>query len=97
MLEGHKNQWKNIDFKKGNKKKTIDDANKSKSTKKRNRVAYTNWFAPNLWPLILATMKKHGDLIDVFHYLKTFHKKPVEISGSYEKLSKRSLYEWFTP
>jgi hypothetical protein len=30
------------------KKETIDDANNSKSTKKRKRGVYTNWFAPHL-------------------------------------------------
>jgi hypothetical protein len=78
------------------KKKTIDDVNNSKSIKKRKRIVYTNWFAPHLWPLILAIVKKHGDFIGVFHYLKTFHKKPREVSGPYEKLNRRSLYEWFT-
>jgi hypothetical protein len=40
-------------------------------------------------------MKKHGDLIGAFHYLKTFHRKLGEASGPYEKLIKGSLYEWF--
>jgi hypothetical protein len=42
-------------------------------------------------------MKKHGDLIGAFNCLKTFHRKPGEVNGPYEKLSRRSLYEWFTP
>jgi hypothetical protein len=42
-------------------------------------------------------MKKHGDFTSVFHYLKTFHRKLREVSSPYEKLSRRSLYEWFTP
>jgi hypothetical protein len=42
-------------------------------------------------------MKKHGHLTNAFHYLKTFHRKPREVSGPYEKLKKGSLYEWFTP
>jgi hypothetical protein len=79
------------------KKKTINDASNSKSTKKRKRSAYTNLFAPQIWPLILATVKKHGDLISAFHYLKTFHRKPGKICAPYEKLSRGSLYEWFTP
>jgi hypothetical protein len=29
------------------KKKTFDDANNSKSTKKRKRGVYTNWFTPH--------------------------------------------------
>jgi hypothetical protein len=78
------------------KKETIDDASNPKSTKKRKRGAYTNWFAPHLGPSILATVKKHGDLMSALHYLKTFHRKPREFSGPYEKLNKGSLYEWFT-
>jgi hypothetical protein len=42
-------------------------------------------------------VKKYGNLTSVLHYLKTFHRKPGKVSGSYEKLSKGSLYEWFTP
>jgi len=42
-------------------------------------------------------VKKHGDLIRVLHYLKTFHRKLGKVSVPYEKLSKGSLYEWFTP
>jgi hypothetical protein len=42
-------------------------------------------------------MKKHGDLIGALHYLKTFHRKPIEVGGPYEKLNRGSLYEWFTP
>jgi hypothetical protein len=79
------------------KKKTIDDASNSKSTNKRKRSVYTNWFAPHLWVSILVDVEKYGDFIGVFHYLKTFHRKPREVSGPYEKLSKGSLYEWFTP
>ncbi len=32
----------------------------------------------------------------MIHYLKTFHRKPREVSGPYEKLNKGSMYEWFT-
>jgi hypothetical protein len=60
------------------------------------RSTYTNWFAPHLWPSIFASVKKHGDLTTAFHYLKTFHRKPREVNGPYEKLSRGSLYEWFT-
>jgi hypothetical protein len=42
-------------------------------------------------------VKKHGDFIGVFHYLKTFHKKSRKVSGPYEELNRRSLYELFTP
>jgi hypothetical protein len=42
-------------------------------------------------------VKKHGDFTCAFHYLKAFHRKLGKVSGSYEKLSKWSLYEWFTP
>jgi hypothetical protein len=79
------------------KNETIDDAHDSKSTKKRKRGVYTNWFTPHLWPLILVIVKKHGDLRSVLHYLKTFDRKLEEVCGPYEKLSIRSLYEWFTP
>jgi len=70
----------------------------SKSTKRRKtQGTSTNWFAPHLWSSIFVAMKKHGDFINVLHYLKTFHRKPGEVSGPYEKLNKGSLYEWFTP
>ncbi len=39
------------------KKETVDDANNSKSTKKRKKNVHTNWFAPQLWPLILVVVK----------------------------------------
>jgi len=42
-------------------------------------------------------VEKHGDLIGAFHYLETFHRKLGEVSGPYEKLSRQSVYEWFTP
>jgi hypothetical protein len=42
-------------------------------------------------------MKKHRNLINAFHYLKTFHKKLGEVNGTYDKLNKGSLYKWFTP
>jgi hypothetical protein len=41
--------------------------------------------------------EKHGDLTNVFHYLKTFHKKLGKVNGPYENLSRGSRYEWFTP
>jgi hypothetical protein len=69
-----------------------------KSTKRRKtQGTYTNWFASHFWPSIFATVKKHGDFTSAFHYLKTFHRKPGKVSGPYEKLSRGSLYEWFTP
>jgi hypothetical protein len=42
-------------------------------------------------------VKKHDDLTRVFHYLKTFHRKLGKVGVPYEKLSRGSLYEWFTP
>jgi hypothetical protein len=42
-------------------------------------------------------MKKHCNLTSVLQYLKTFHKKPGEINGPYDKLSIGFFYEWFTP
>jgi hypothetical protein len=78
------------------KKETIDDVSNLKSTKKRKRSVYTNWFAPHLWPSILAAVKKHGDFTSALHYLKTFHRKLGKISGPYEKWNRGSLYEWFT-
>jgi hypothetical protein len=42
-------------------------------------------------------VKKHSDLTNALHDLKTFHRKLGEISGPYEKLNRGSLYEWFTP
>jgi hypothetical protein len=42
-------------------------------------------------------VKKHSDLTNVLHDLKTFHRKLGEVSGPYEKLNRGSLYEWFTP
>lgn len=61
----------------------------SKSTKRRKTLnTYTNWFALHHWLSIFAVVKKHGDLIKVLHYLKTFHKKPRKVNVPYEKLSK---------
>jgi hypothetical protein len=42
-------------------------------------------------------MKKHRNLTNAFHYLKTFHKKLVEVNGTYDKLNRVFLYKWFTP
>jgi len=61
-----------------------------------NGSVYTNWFAPHLWPSIFVAVKKCGDLTIALHYLKTFHRKPWKVSGPYEKLNRRFLYEWFT-
>jgi hypothetical protein len=41
-------------------------------------------------------MKKHRNLINALHYSKTFHKKLGEVNGTYDKLSRGSLYKWFT-
>jgi hypothetical protein len=45
------------------------------------------------WPSIFVVVKKHGDLTNVFHYLKTFHKKPRKVNRLYEKLSRGCRYE----
>jgi hypothetical protein len=60
---------------------------KSKSTKRRkSQNNHTNQFATHIWPSIFVTVKRHDDLISVFRYLKTFHRKLGEVSGLYEKL-----------
>jgi hypothetical protein len=70
----------------------------SKSAKRRKTLSiYTNRFAPHHWPSIFTVVKKHGDLINALHYLKTFHRKPRKVNGPYEKLSRGFLFEWFTP
>jgi hypothetical protein len=51
----------------------------------------------HLWPPIFAVTKKHCNLINAFHSLKTFHKKLGEVNGTYDKLNRGSLYKWFTP
>lgn len=70
---------------------------KKEIKQEETRGTHTNWFAPHLWPSIFAIVKKHGDFTTALHYLKTFHRKPRKVNGPYEKLSKGSFYEWFTP
>jgi hypothetical protein len=41
-------------------------------------------------------VKKHHNFINVLHYLKTFHKKPTEVKGPHDKLSRGSFYARFT-
>jgi hypothetical protein len=76
-------------------KTTSSNFNGKERNQTRRDTRY--WFAPHLWPSIFAIVKKHGDLTIALHYLKTFHRKPREVNGPYEKLSRGSLYEWFTP
>ncbi len=74
-----------------------EDENSKSTKRKKTQGTYTNWFAPHLWPSIFVVVKKHGDFTNIFHYLKTFHRKPGKVSGPCENLSGGSLYEWFTP
>jgi hypothetical protein len=58
---------------------------RSKSTKRRKSQSnYINQFTTHIWPSIFAIVKKHDDLIGVFHYLKTLCRKLGEVSGLYE-------------
>jgi hypothetical protein len=47
-----------------------EDENSKSAKIKKTLGTYTNWFALDHWPSIFAVVKKHGDLINVLHYLK---------------------------
>ena len=67
------------------------------SKKTKVRGPYTNWFLPNLWKPILAVVKQHKNLTAALNYLRTKHKVSGETYSVYDKLSRGSLYEWFSP
>ena len=66
------------------------------SKKVKVRGHYTNWFEPSLWGPIYAAVRKHRNINNACKYLKMMYKKPGESYGTYEKLSRSSMYEWFT-
>ena len=66
------------------------------SKKLKVRGNYTNWFEPSLWDPIYAAVRKHRNINNACKYLKMMYKKPGESYGTYEKLSRSSMYEWFT-
>jgi hypothetical protein len=77
----------NFGYKEGNQVKKQQRGWKSKSTKRRKSQSnYTNQFATHISPSIFVIVKKHNDLIGVFCYLKTFHRKLGKVSGLYENL-----------
>jgi hypothetical protein len=45
-----------------------------KSVRKRRHGNYTNWFALELWPPVLAAISKHRNLSMALHYLEQFYK-----------------------
>jgi hypothetical protein len=68
-----------------------------RSKKAKVRRPYTNWFVPSLWEPIFAAVKQHRNLTSALHYLQSKYKKPGQSCSVYDKLSRGSLYEWFTP
>ena len=60
------------------------------------RGPYTNWFKPSLWGPIYAAVKCYRSIYHAWKYFKMMHKNPWESQGTYENLSRDSMYEWFT-
>lgn len=58
---------------------------------------YTNWFKLNLWGTIHVAMRKYEVFSLGLHYLKLIRRKASCNTGTCEKFTKGSLYEWFTP
>jgi len=76
-------------------KQESDEETNSQRPNKRIST-HTQWFDPQLWPLIQIVVGKHKNLRNVLHYLCTFHKKPKKHNLiSFDKLA-RSEVEWFT-
>ena len=67
------------------------------SKKTKVRRPYINWFLPALWKPIYAVVKQHKNLTTALNYLCTKHKVPRETYSVYDKISRGSLYEWFSP
>jgi hypothetical protein len=68
----------------------------SSGSKARVRGPYTNWFTHELWPPIEAAMKQHKNHTLALKYLRIAHRTKGTSTGSYDKLSRGSLNEWFT-
>lgn len=66
------------------------------SKKAKVRGPYTNWFLPALWKPIYAAVKQHKNLTAALNYSHIKHKVPGESYSVYDKLSRGSLYEWFS-
>lgn len=43
-----------------------------------------------------AVVRKHRNINNAYKYLKMMYKKPRKSYDTYEKLSRRIMYEWFT-
>ena len=74
--------------------KVEEDEPTSKKLKVKGH--YTNWFEPSLWDLIYVVVRKHRNINNAYKCLKMMYKKSCESYGTYEKLSRSSMYEWFT-
>jgi hypothetical protein len=71
--------------------KVEEEESTSKMLKVRGH--YTNWYEPSLWVPIYAAIRKHRNINNTCKYLKMMYKKPGESYGTYEKLSRSSMYE----
>ncbi len=83
------------------KPKDLDQKSNEEQTKNKSHVhkhrTYVNWFQQNLWPPIMATIKKyHANRTNALHFLKIVYRK-LRCPNPYEKLGKTNLnYDWFT-
>jgi hypothetical protein len=62
---------------------------------KKKKGPYTNWFVPDLWNFIFATVKKHPrNLYDALFSFQ-HNKKPGRLSSPFDKLTVQTLKGWF--
>jgi len=66
------------------------------SIKAKVRGSYTNCFLRSLWKPIFAIVTQYKHLSSALNYLCTKYKLPREIYSIYDKISRSSLYGWFT-
>jgi hypothetical protein len=84
-----------------NKPRNLEQELDEEQTRNKSYVhkcgTYVNWFQQDLWPPIMATIKKyHASRTDALHFLKIVYRKPG-CPSPYEKLGRTNLsYDWFT-
>lgn len=71
-------------------------SNQTSQPHKKTRGTYMNWYQLDLWPPIHAAVKQHKNLGAALHYIQVTHRKLGVSESPYDKLSRGSLYKWFT-
>ncbi len=66
-----------------------------RSTPKKVKGNYTNWFVPFLYDPIYVIVKQHRSFTHVLQYLQVKYKLPREMKNIYENLNRGYLGKWF--